>query len=383
MTAWRNTIAAWCLALPTLAAAQDMPEHAHHHSMSGQAMSGQADTSAKHAHSSHGMSHGGMPAMPEMQGTQDAMPDMQHEGGEMPEPAPVGAAGSSAEHGHGSHGEMHGMSHGGMPAMPEMQGMQDAMPGMQHEGGDRAPAAQTALPPNDHVPPPAPQTSLPAMSPEHMAEMMQMHDQATRGMLLVDRLERSRSIRGDFNTAWELAGWWGSDIDRLWLRSEGERGAAGTHDGRIDALWGHAWSTFWDTQLGVRHDFGQGPGRQWLAAGVQGLAPYWFETQATFYAGPRGRTALRLEASYDLRFTQRLILAPRLELNLYGKDDPQRNVRAGLSDLEAGLRLRYEFSRRLAPYVGVSWTRRYANGHGPGGEPSRDTAWLAGLRFWF
>ncbi|WP_266170100.1 copper resistance protein B [Dyella subtropica] len=277
------------------------------------------------------------------------------------------------------------MQHGDMDAMPGMGQAAQATESSpaDHAGHDMVKMDTQTLPPNNHISPPPPQTQLGDMSPQHMVEMMQMNDLANRGMWLFDRLERTRSIRGDYATAWQAEGWWGSDINRVWLRTEGERTNEGTHDARVEVLWGHAWSTFWDWQLGVRHDFGQGPNRQWLAAGVQGLAPYWFKTEATFYAGSQGRTALRLEASYDLRFTQRLILAPELELNFYGKDDPRRGVRSGLSDMEAGVRLRYEFSRRFAPYIGVNWTRRFADRERLGGEPARDTAWLVGVRLWF
>jgi len=268
-------------------------------------------------------------------------------------------------------------SHDAMGAMPGMQmGPEQA----KDEHAGHAMPMPAALPPNDHVAPPPPQHQPAPMPPEHMADMMQMDDLARRGMWLFDRLERTRGVGGDYATAWEAEGWWGSDTDRVWLRTEGERSAEGTHDARAEVLWGHAFSTFWDWQLGVRHDFGHGPDRQWIAAGVQGLAPYWFETQATFYAGPQGRTALRLQASYDLHFTQRLILAPNLELNFYGKDDPLRGIRAGLSETEAGLRLRYEFSRRFAPYLGVNHTRRFGE---PTALPRRETTWLAGIRLWF
>jgi copper resistance protein B len=224
------------------------------------------------------------------------------------------------------------------------------------------------------------------MAQHSMSDAMDMHDTGTRGMLLIDRLERTRSTGGDNATAWEGEGWWGSDIDRLWIRSEGERQRGTTRDGRIDLLWGHAWTTYWDGQLGLRQDIGDGPKRQWLAVGVQGLAPYWFETQATFYAGEQGRTALRLESSYDVLFTQRLILTPKIELNLYSRNDPQRAIRAGLSEAEAGLRLRYEFSRRFAPYVGVSWAyRRIANAPTDVlfDTAAHETTWVAGIRFWF
>ena len=285
--------------------------------------------------------------------------------------------------------EGHEHHHPQAPAKPAAHShdAMDAMPGMQmgpeqakDEHAGHAMPMPAALPPNDHVAPPPPQRQPAPMPPEHMADMMQMDDLARRGMWLFDRLERTRGVGGDYATAWEAEGWWGSDTDRVWLRTEGERSAEGTHDARAEVLWGHAFSTFWDWQLGVRHDFGHGPDRQWIAAGVQGLAPYWFETQATFYAGPQGRTALRLQASYDLHFTQRLILAPNLELNFYGKDDPLRGIRAGLSETEAGLRLRYEFSRRFAPYLGVNHTRRFGE---PTAPPRRETTWLAGIRLWF
>jgi copper resistance protein B len=266
----------------------------------------------------------------------------------------------------------------------------DDMPGMsmphQHHDAPPAAASSSALPPNDHIPPPPPQRAMHAMAQHAMDDAMDMHDTGTRGMLLIDRLERTRSTGGDYATAWEGEGWWGSDIDRLWIRSEGERQRGTTQDARIDLLWGHAWTTYWDGQLGIRQDFGSGPRRQWLAVGVQGLAPYWFETQATFYAGEQGRTALRLESSYDVLFTQRLILTPKVELNLYSRNDPQRAIRAGLSEAEAGLRLRYEFSRRFAPYIGVSWAyRRVANA--PSNvlfdTAAHETTWIAGIRFWF
>jgi len=248
-------------------------------------------------------------------------------------------------------------------------------------GADVTPSTAAS---NDHVPPPAPQQQPSPMSPAGMVDMMQMNDQATRGMWLLDRLEYRDATRGDDGSAWNAEGWWGNDLDKLWLKTEGEHDRSGTSDASADLLWSHATSTFWDWQLGARHDFGQGASRDWAAVGVQGLAPYWFEFAATFYAGAQGRTAARLEATYDLLLTQRLILSPQLELNFYGKDDPQRDVRSGLSEAEAGLRLRYEFSRRFAPYVGVDWTRHFAPvDDQPYAQPARETTFVAGVRLWF
>ncbi|HET6804322.1 MAG TPA: copper resistance protein B, partial [Frateuria sp.] len=133
------------------------------------------------------------------------------------------------------------------------------------------------------------------------------------------------------------------------------------------------------TQLGVRTDTGEGPDRQWVAFGIQGLAPYWFELEATGYVGPAGRTAARLRADYELLFTQRLILQPEFELDAYGKADPARGLGSGLADASLGLRLRYELRREVAPYVGGVWIRRFG-ASADQGRGRLEWQWVAGVR---
>ncbi len=215
--------------------------------------------------------------------------------------------------------------------------------------------------------------------------MPHMHGNTPVGMLLLDQLETVHGRDGN-GQAWEAQAWYGLDEDKLWLRSEGDVSKGKVEDGNIEALWNHAIATYWGSQLGVRHDFGAGPSRDWVAFGVQGLAPYWFELEATGYVGSAGRTAARLRADYEVLFTQRLILQPELEFNLYGKDDPARGIGSGLSDVQFGLRLRYEIRREFAPYVGINWVRRigasadYARADG---RPVFDQQLVAGFRIWF
>ena len=221
-------------------------------------------------------------------------------------------------------------------------------------------------------------------APMHGVDMG-MQDDARRFSLRVDQLEAFRG-GGVSGQQWDVEGGYGNNRDRLWLRSEGERthGQPGTAD--LEALWQHAVTAFWDTQLGVRTDMGDGPARHWVAFGLQGLAPYWFELEATGYAGPAGRTAARLRADYELLLTQRLVLQPELELNAYGKADPARGLGSGLSDASLGLRLRYEFRREVAPYVGWEWTRRFGGTAALGrdsGEGPSERRWVAGVRIWF
>jgi len=214
---------------------------------------------------------------------------------------------------------------------------------------------------------------------------MDMRDDAPLGMLRFDQLEAFHGKDGN-GQAWEAQGWYGDDNDKLWVRSEGERSRGRVEDGDVEALWSHAVASFWDTQLGLRQDLGDGPSRHWAAFGIQGLAPYWFELEATAYLGPSGRTAARLRVEYELLFTQRLILQPEFEANAYGRSDPARRLGSGLSDAQFGLRLRYEIRRQFAPYLGVVWTRRFG-GTADFARDDRqaifDPQWVAGVRIWF
>ncbi|WP_300453912.1 copper resistance protein B [Accumulibacter sp.] len=204
--------------------------------------------------------------------------------------------------------------------------------------------------------------------------------------LRAETFERRFTRNGDDSTAYDLQGWVGTTFDRAVVKAEGDIGRGKLEDARTELLWGHAIAPYWDTQLGVRLDSGEGPGRQWLAFGVQGLAPYWFEVEATAYVGSAGRSALLLKASYELLLTQRLILEPRTELQFFGKDDPERGIGRGLAEASVGLRLRYEFSRQFAPYIGVERAGSFgetARQLRAEGDRTQQTRWLAGLRFWF
>ena len=212
-----------------------------------------------------------------------------------------------------------------------------------------------------------------------------MGDQTYMAGLMINRLEAVRAHHNTFNLV-DLQGWVGKDYDRLLFKVETEIDSGKLHNARTELLWGHATAPFWNTQLGMRHDSGEEPDQNWLALGVQGLAPYWFEVDATFYAGDQGRTAARVEAEYELLITQKLVLQPSIEVNIYGKSDPIREIGSGLSDAQVGLRLRYEFTRQFAPYIGLEWAGKVgktADFARSVGEKTSETRLVAGVRFWF
>jgi copper resistance protein B len=156
-------------------------------------------------------------------------------------------------------------------------------------------------------------------------------------------------------------------------------------DGQTEAYVSKPISPFWDVQVGGRYDLDSGPGRGWGAIGVQGLAPGYFDVEATAYFGARGAAAKAM-ASTDVLLTDRLILQPEAELNAYSQDDPARRIGSGLSDLDAGLRLRYEIARKFAPYVGVVWEETFGRTAALVGRSGRspDAARLAaGVHTWF
>ena len=244
--------------------------------------------------------------------------------------------------------------------------------------------AQEAPGTSQHVPPDPPQNATPAMSYKAMSSMMQMDDTVLLGKVLLDQLEWRSTDQGA-TAVWEAEGWYGGDYNKLWIRTEGEQGGGATPDARIEGLWDRIITRWWNLQLGARQDFGDGPGRTWGAAGIQGIAPYWFEFEATAYAGDAGRTAARVKAEYEILINQRLILQPEVETNLYGKADPARRIGSGLTAVDVGIRLRYELSREWAPYVGLAWQRRFgatADFIRAAGDAASDIQLLAGIRIW-
>ncbi len=311
-----------------------------------------------------GMDHGGHQGM-DHAGTADgdmsAMDHSKHEGMDH-------AAMSDADMSAMDHSEHQGMDHAAM-SDGDMAGMDHGMMDMQ--GGSAPPDARD------------PDYSD-GVEAAHM-HGMHMHGATYLGSVVIDQLE---AFNGDGSSgqAIDMQAWYGGDIDKVWFKAEGERSDGHLGATRVEALWNHAIAAYWGGQLGVRHDAGEGPSRDWVAFGVQGLAPYWFEVEATAYVGESGRTALRLEAEYELLLTQRLILQPDVEVSFYGKDDPGRGIGSGLSDVDVGLRLRYEFTRKFAPYVGVVWSRKFgrtadfSRAEGGGAE---DTQAVAGVRLWF
>lgn len=214
---------------------------------------------------------------------------------------------------------------------------------------------------------------------------LELGDEHSVASLVVENFEATRSD-GNTSAAYDLQGWYGRTYNRFVLKAEGDADGGRVEDARTELLWGHALASYWDTQLGLRHDSGEGPDRSWLAFGLQGLAPYWFEVDVAGYVGESGRTALRLDASYEVLFTQKLVLEPKIEINAYGKQDPERGLGSGLSDASAQLRLRYEIRREFAPYVGIEWKRKFGATKDLArsvGEDAIDVTFVAGLRFWF
>ena len=290
-----------------------------------------------------GMDHGSMPSM-----DHGSMQGMDH--------------GSMQGMDHGSHGSMPGMDHGSMPGMPN-----EAKAGAVPVG---------TLPTSDGTT--GQKYSAFGIHPHMM-------DNLITSRLLFDKLGVAYGRDGETGLQWDGQFRVGRDLDKLWIKSEGDR-VNGSSDGKVEAFWSHAVSPFWDLQLGARRDVGTGPKRNWAAIGMQGMAPYNIETEITGYVGGAGRTALALKAEYDLLLTQRLILTPEIEASLYGKDDQARGIGAGLSDAAVSLRLRYELTREVAPYIGISFGRKFgktASYASAAGESRSERAILAGVRIWF
>ena len=290
-----------------------------------------------------------------------------------------------------------------MSAMPEMAPSADphaghdmsAMPGMAlgaapHGGhgavsGTDLPAGQAAAP-----------VAQPGLLAERVygAAAMRNADRAMRrehgGMTfaqVIVNLAEYQVRRGRDGYRWDGEAWIGGDLDRLTIKSEGEGAAGGVLDtAEVQALYSRALDPYWNLQAGIRHDIRPGPSRSYATIGVEGLAPYWFDVEAAAFLSDKGDALARVTAWYDQRITQYWVLQPRLEANVAAQDMLAQGIGSGLSDAELGLRLRYERVREFAPYVGLSWERRFgstadlARGRGDG---TGGFGVVAGVRTWF
>lgn len=186
----------------------------------------------------------------------------------------------------------------------------------------------------------------------------EMDDDPVLTTIILDQLE-VRDLGGDNGLFWDVQGWLGKDLRKLWFKTDGERNTRGGNETELQLLYSKAIARYWDIQFGVRYDFDSATNRSWAAIGVKGLAPYFFDIDAVAFIGESGRAAVRFEIEYEMRLTQRLILTPDIEINLHAQDDREVGVGSGLSDLDAGLRLRYEIRHEFAPYIGISWTKLF------------------------
>lgn len=265
-----------------------------------------------------------------------------------------------------------------------------------HAGHDMSAEAMAASPgPTVETPPPAAAGSGPPRAAdaiwgaEAMAasrkELRKTHGDFPVFWFQGDRLE-AQVREGADAYLWDIQGYYGGPTERFWYKSEGEgEFGGGIDDAEFQALYAKAFAPFWDLQAGVRQDLA-GPDTTHAVIGIQGLAPYWFEVDAALFLSHRGDLTARIEAEVDQRITQRLIIQPRIEANLAAQDVRELGIGAGIDQIEIGARLRYEFVREFAPYVGIEQSWRTGNGadfaRARGEDPSV-TSIVAGIRFWF
>ena len=211
------------------------------------------------------------------------------------------------------------------------------------------------------------------------------HGGALISKVMANILEYS-AVDDDSGYRWDLEGWYGGDIHRFVFKTEGEEaGGDGAHLAEAQALYSRAIGTYTDLQAGVRYDL-EPDGRAYATVSVESLLPYWFEVEAAAFLSDRGDAFGRLEASHDLRITQRLILQPRVELELAAQDVPESGVGSGFSSAELGLRLRYDVRREFAPYIGVNFEWLFgqtADFARAAGDDDEETSFVMGLRAWF
>lgn len=219
----------------------------------------------------------------------------------------------------------------------------------------------------------------------HSMAAHDMNDDPLITMIKFDQLEW-RNDHSENTLAWDAEAWIGYDANKLLLKTEGEKTAGNTEHSELQILYSHALSAFWDVQTGLRVDTEPGSTQNWLALGLQGLAPYFIEVDSALFFGESGDIAWRLKLEQEWLLTQKLALVPKIEMKFYGQNDHEHEQGSGLSKTEIGLRLQYEINRNIAPYIGVHAFKKHGNTaeHARNeGEDTDDAQLVLGLHAFF
>ncbi len=277
-------------------------------------------------------------------------------------------------------------------AMPPAEAQADPHAGHDMAATSSDAAVGTDLPPGDAPPPPVPADHAAdavygAAAMHGGRHHLNLHHGGQRLYNVMFNIAEAQFRNGPDGYEWDGDAWYGGDIDRLWIKTEGE-GTFGrsVEQAEVQALFSRAVGPYFNLQGGLRYDITPNPSRIFAVAAVEGLAPSFFDVEATLFLSNKGEFSARLDGYYDQRITQRLILQPRVEVNLAAQSSRSIGVGAGLSDAEIGLRLRYDIRREFAPYVGVQYRRAFGDTRRYLREEGEDpTTWslLTGVRFWF
>jgi copper resistance protein B len=178
---------------------------------------------------------------------------------------------------------------------------------------------------------------------------------------------------------WDLQGRYGGDYRKLAWKTEGYHADREDDEAELQLLYEQAWTAWFDLQFGIRYADTAGGSTGYGVAGTQGLLPYRIESDLALFLSEDGDFSGRAEFEKDFLLSERLVLQPRAEFAIAFQDVPGLDVEAGLTRLSLGLRLRYELTRKFAPYLGVAWERK---NHDLQDDDELTTA-VAGIRFWF
>ncbi|MBX9821139.1 MAG: copper resistance protein B [Afipia birgiae] len=309
--------------------------------------------------------------------------------------APSGQSGAHSGHGRQATGGAPAASTPPRPAgAKRKQTSSAASPAGHNMGAMGGMGGAKPEPPN----PPPPAAAL--SGPSHAADLVYAPSDMARAReelrieagdvkayrVLLDRFE-TQFQKGGNGYLWDAQAWYGGDFDKLWIKTEG----SGAYRGKLEraelqALWSRAITPWLDLQMGVRQDFAVSPRRTHAVIGLQGLMPFMYDLEAALFISNRGEVTARFNAQYDLFVTQQLILQPRVEANLSAQNIPELGIGDGLSTIEAGLRLRYQFIPEFAPYIGIEYERKLGNTAGYARDNGKDVGsfrYLVGLRSWF
>ena len=144
----------------------------------------------------------------------------------------------------------------------------------------------------------------------------------------------------------------GYDLKKITFKTHLEKAEDEFETAETRLMYRFAIDPYWNFQLGIRKDF-QEKGKDYFSVGIDGLYPYYIDTEAVFFVATDGLMQARLALEHEIMITQKVMLMAGVEADVFSNDDD------GFVQSEAFIKLMYGITKAFIPYIGIHFEDKY------------------------